>query len=124
MGPVAPALAAIAPYLGTAATAYGAYSSYKAGKDAEKLQDKETAENMRRAAAEDKASMAETRARIAASGVQTAGSSALYLKEKGKEDSRQLDWMKKAGDYRGDALRDQGTSGAIGSLAKIPGYWT
>jgi len=116
--------ATIAMVASTVMTGASAYSQYQAGKDAEKLQDKETAENMRRAAAEDKASMAETRARIAASGVQTAGSSALYLKEKGKEDSRQLDWMKKAGDYRGDALRDQGTSGAIGSLAKIPGYWT
>ena len=110
--------------ISTGLTAYGAYNEYQAGKDAEKAQDKETAEDMRRAAAEDKASMAETRARIAASGVQTTGSPGLYLKEKGKEDSRQLDWMKKAGDYKGEALRDQGTSGAIGSLAKIPGYWT
>lgn len=123
MGPVMPILAAAAPYLAAGATAYSAYSSYQAGKDAEKAQDKETAENMRRAAAEDRASMAETRARIAASGVQTTGSSALYLKEKGKEDSRQLNWMKKAGDYRGDALRAEGTSSAISSLSKIPGYW-
>ncbi len=109
--------------ISTGLTAFGAYNEYQAGKDAEKAQDKETAENMRRASAEDKASMAETRARIAASGLQTTGSSALFLKEKKKEDARQLNWMKKAGDYKGDALRSQGTSGAISSLAKIPGYW-
>jgi len=108
----------------TALTGFGAYQQYEAGKDAEKAADKETTENIRRADAEDRAKLAETRARIAASGVQTTGSPALYMKGMENEQRKQKGWMKKAGDYRADALRSAGTADAVGSLAKIPGYWT
>ena len=108
----------------TAMSGFSAYSQYEAGKDAAKMADKETAENIRRANAEDRAKNAENRARLAASGVQSTGSPGLFLKEQQDEQSRQKKWMKKAGDYRADALKDQGTSSALGSLAQIPGYWT
>ena len=110
--------------ISTALTAFGAYGQYQAGKDAEKAADKETAENIRRASAEDKAKLAENRARIAASGVQLSGSPSLYLNEMEKENKRQTGWMKRAGDSQADALSSAGKTAAIGSLSKIPGYWT
>ena len=125
MGPeILAVLGTVGKVAATGASLYGAYSSYEAGQDAAKMADKETAENIRRANAEDRAKNAENRARIAASGVQFTGSPGLFLKEQQDEQSRQKSWMKKAGDYRADALKDEGTSSAVGKLAKIPGYWT
>ncbi len=117
-------LGVIASVVSTGGALYGAYSQYEAGKDAEKAAKKETAENIRRAAAEDRAKMAETRARLGASNVQPTGSPLRYMSEMEKEQGLQRAWTSKAGKYRAKALRDEGTTGAIGSLVKIPGYWT
>ena len=123
MGPVAPVLSALAPFIGTAATVYGAYSSYQAGKDAEKeadlMTDAQMSDERNRTAAE----QAERRARLAASGVQSSGSPALFMGQAKKQDDLRLNYMKRTGDAKADYLSSTGKANAIGSLAKIPSYW-
>ncbi len=112
------------PIISTALTAYGAYSQYKAGKEAEKEAELRTEAEMADEANRSRAEQAERRARIAASGIQATGSPAMFMKEAERQDQRRLSWMKRTGGARADYLRSQGTAGAVGSLAKIPGYWT
>ena len=123
MGPVAPAITALAPYIGTAATVYGAYQTYQGGKDAAaqaKAQTKmEMADERNRTAAE----QAERRARAAASGIQSTGSSALFMDAAKKQDDQRLKLMKRAGSAKEDYLKSAGTADSISSLSKIPGYW-
>ncbi len=108
----------------TAATAFGAYQTYQGGKDAAaqaKAQTRmEMADERNRTAAE----QAERRARAAASGIQSGGSSALFMDSAKKQDDQRLRYMKKAGKAKQDYLKSSGQSDAIGGLAKIPGYWT
>lgn len=124
MGPVAPVISAIAPYVGTAATLYGAYSSYEAGKDASKeakmLSEQQMADERNRSRAE----QAERRARAAASGIQLSGSTEDYMQAAKRQDEQRLLWMKRTGKAKADYLKSQGKSDAIGSLSNIPGYWT
>lgn len=110
--------------IGTGASLYGAYSSYEAGKDAAKDSKQETAENIRRAQAQNRAALAETRARLAAQGLQFSGTPGRYMDEMQKEQGRQIDWTRRAGSNRARALRDQGKSDALGSLTGIAGYWS
>ena len=117
-------LAVIGKAVGTAGSLYGAYSSYQAGKEAEDLREDQRDEDIRRAAASDRAEMAENRARLAASGVQSTGSPLRYMGELEKEQRLQRAWTRRAGSAEAKAYRDQGTSDAIGSLTRIPGYWT
>lgn len=123
MGPVAPVISAIAPFVGTAATLYGAYSQYEAGKDAEKEAKYRTEAEMADERNRTRAEQAERRARLAASGVQTSGSPTLFMQQAKKQDDERLRWMKRTGKTRADYLRSEGTTGAVSSLAKIPGYW-
>ena len=116
MGPVLPVVA-------TAVSAFGAYSSYKEGKEAKKDAKRESEENIRRANAEDKARLAETRARAAASGIRSSGSPSTHLSAMEEEQRKQTRWMKKSGDARASSLGRQGTADAVSSLSKIPGYW-
>jgi len=110
--------------ISTGLTAFGAYNEYKAGKEASKEADLMTEAQMSDEMNRTKAEQAERRARLAASGVQSTGSSALFMNEAKKQDSKRLNYMKRTGDARSDYLEQQGKAGAIGSLAKIPGYWT
>jgi len=123
MGPVAPVIAAIAPYLGTAATVYGAYNSYQAGKDASKEAELLTDQQMYDERNRTNAEQAERRARAAASGIQMAGSPSLFMGQAKKQDDTRLNYMKRTGDVKSDYLASQGKAEAIGSLAKIPSYW-
>jgi ribosomal protein L29 len=102
---------------------YGAYSQYDAAKDAEKLARKETDEQIRRNRAEDEARLAETRARIAASGLTNTGTLKDYTEDMAKEQKLQRKWTRKAGQGRAEDLYSQGTAGAVGSLGKAASYW-
>lgn len=108
----------------TVVTGYGAYNEYQAGKDAKKESElrsgMEISDERNRTAAE----QAERRARAAASGIQSSGSSALYMSEAKKQDDKRLDYMRRTGNAQSDYLASSGKAGAIGSLSKIPGYWT
>lgn len=113
-----------APIISTALTAFGAVQQYRAGKDAEReaemLSEQQRADERNRARAE----QAERRARAAASGIQLTGSSAQFMEAAERQDKKRLDWMKRTGKARAKGLRKQGEAGAVGSLARIPGYWT
>lgn len=94
-------------WVGMAASGYNAYSQYQSGKQAEDIANmnasnmrRETEEEARRLERQQKMNQASMRARAAASGIKLDGSSALYIDEQKKEDKRQLDWMKEAGENR------------------------
>jgi len=108
----------------TALTGFGAYQQYEAGKDAEDEAKSLTRQQLSDERNKTAAEQAERRARVAASGVQATGSPAMFMKGAKKQDDERINWMKRAGGKRADSLRSQGTAAAVGSLAKIPGYWT
>ncbi len=116
--------ATLATLASTAMTAYSAYSTYEAGQasadEAKKLSQQQMYDERNRAAAQ----QAERRARAAASGIQSGtGSSMMFRKGAKAKDDERLNWMKRTGTARADAYKEQGKAGAIGQLAKIPGYW-
>jgi hypothetical protein len=112
-----------APLVSTALTGFAAYNQYQGGQDAKQAAKRQTREDMlderNRAAAE----MAERRARLAASGVTASGSPMRFMDTAARQDKRRLKSIQRSGKARADALGTEGTTGALTSLSRIPGYW-
>jgi len=112
------------PEVMTVLSVLGGAMQYKSGRDAAAAANAETEEQLRRQAAYDKAQAAETRARIAASGITPTGSPMKYLQRLEDEQQTQQSWTARAGSARASSLKSQGMANAVSSISKIPGYWT
>lgn len=117
-------LTTVAKVVGTGVSLFGAYNQYEAGRDAAKLAKDESNEQIRRQQAQDRARLAESRARAAASGINLSGSTSDYLSAMEREQGRELNWLRKSGKARAEAFKDEGASSALGGLTKAAGYWT
>lgn len=127
--------AAIPLILGAATAGYQYYQGQQAAEAAGDVASAnaaraaaETAESARRLKKQQEATLAEQRARAAASGIQTTGSQLDWLASEAAEAGRELDWLKKAGlsnvtlltlqgKQAAAAASAAGTGAALGSLA-------
>lgn len=103
-------------------------SSIQAGRQAKRtakanaeLARLETEEEIRRTRKMQQREEALARAKAAASGVSEGGSMSSYIKEMEQENSRQLEWMRKAGRSRSSVIKEEGDAAWKSSLASAAG---
>jgi len=119
------------PYIAVALAGVSTVKQIQAGNKADrladanaKLQEKQTAEESRRLAREQKKVESTTKARAAAGGATVEGSQAMFLSDMKAEHSKELAWLQSAGKQKasvtrqgGSNARSQAQAGALGTAA-------
>ncbi len=113
MATALPILAAIAPLLSGGMQLLGGLGAKTAGESNAAAERAEAAEAARREEVQNEQLQARGRAAAAASGVAPGGTPSSFLEEQEAEGSRQVDWLRRAGESRAKASARKGTQGLL-----------